>query len=305
MPRFRLLITPLARGAYFRDTLEVARAELHAHGFESEPVSIGTLNFLDIDKIADGTEAGRVLTRLSVAQAIFEVDGNTLRPLNHRPEFLLPPDLVFGAKYPGKTHEIVTQLAINLALRHAIRDVKTLIDPMAGRGTTLLWALRYGLNARGIEKDPQALDAFHAHVKKQTKLHRLKHQHDAGFIGKKGHGRFIRYTFGEHSAQLIHGDSRDAETLMGRQRFDTLVTDLPYGIRFDVGALQSLTAAWIKRIQPGGTMVLIFNRYRPKRKNLIEWIEGNGMEIQPFEAPHRMSEAIVRDLVVFRKHDAG
>lgn len=46
-------------------------------------------------------------------------------------------------------------------------------------------------------------------------------------------------------------------------------------------------------------MVLIFNALQPKRAELVEVFEGVGLTAQPFEAPHRMSESILRDLVVF------
>ncbi|MEM6532491.1 MAG: hypothetical protein AAF654_07695 [Myxococcota bacterium] len=292
MPRYSALLSPLARGAYFGDTLAVARAELEAHALAAEHRSVGPFDFFDVS-----TTDPALLARLSFIHGLFQ----NREPLTVQPGFNLPEDLVFGQKYPGKTHEIVTQLAINLALRFAKPGAKTLLDPMAGRGTTLAWALRYGLNARGIEKDGSALDAFHAHVKKTTKLHRLKHKHDGGHVGKKGFGRFTRYTFGESTMQLINGGTRDAETLVGRQRFDLIVCDLPYGIRFSREHLDEVAEPWSARLKDTGAMVLIFNRYQPSRKALTELFAPCGLIATPFAAPHRMSESIVRDLIVFTR----
>ncbi|MEO1481788.1 MAG: hypothetical protein AAFU77_06760 [Myxococcota bacterium] len=292
MRRYAALVSPLARGAYFQSTIEVATAELLAHGYDANHRRVGPFDFFDVE-----TDAPEALTRLSFVQGLFA----DREPLNVTPGFQLPSELVFGHKYPGKTHEIVTQLAINLALNFAAPGAKTLLDPMAGRGTTLSWAARYGLNARGIEKDESALDAFHAHVKKTTKLHRLKHKHEAGHVGRKGHGRFTRYTFGENSMQLIAGDSRDASTLVGKQRFDLIVSDLPYGVRFDREALEDLAPGWTARLKDRGAMVLIFNRNQPSRKALAELFGAQGLRCAAFEAPHRMSESIVRDLIVFTR----
>ena len=49
-------------------------------------------------------------------------------------------DFMFGTKYRGKTHELLTQYMLNLGLFH-LRPTRTqkvtLLDPMCGRGTTL------------------------------------------------------------------------------------------------------------------------------------------------------------------------
>ncbi|MEO1271450.1 MAG: hypothetical protein AAFX99_25430, partial [Myxococcota bacterium] len=121
-----------------------------------------------------------VAARLACVQGMFRVDEvGRLTPLDLQPDFRLPPSLVYGAKYRGKTHELVTQLALNVAVAHCRTGSppQTLLDPMAGRGTTLLWGLRYGLHGRGIEQDQGALDDLHRHIKRQTKLHRIKHEH--------------------------------------------------------------------------------------------------------------------------------
>ncbi len=305
-----LLITPLARGAYFTETPAVAEAELRTVVGES-PIEfrrIGGLDLLVFDAPPDHYGA---IARLSVTQGLFRLLGDSLRPLDAAADFVLPEDLVSGDKYQGKTHELVTQLAINVGLAQLEAPAKTLLDPMAGRGTTLLWALRYGLDARGIERDANALEAFHRHVKKQTKLHRLKHVRRAGFVGTKnkdGVGKFERFDFGTNSLQLIAGDTRDAESLLARQRFDLLVTDLPYGVRFKgrqqrsaLDILRETAQTWSERLRDGGAMVLIFNTYQPKPAELLELFEAQGLVHRVFSAPHRMSESIVRDLLVFQK----
>ena len=169
----------------------VAEAELRAC-FQVEHVEHVTLGPLDLIEVDLPSSAASGLMRLSWVQAIFEVkvqDKFTLSCLDVQADYQLPAALVWGQKYRGKPHELVTQLAINLVLSTAEHDRKypTLLDPMAGHGTTLLWAARYGINAYGVELEPQSIDHFERDVKRQTKLHRIKHstQHSASKKGKK------------------------------------------------------------------------------------------------------------------------
>lgn len=313
--KLKLLVSPLTKGAFFAQHLEVAQAELQAHVGECRvEVDVrGSLEFLTVELPA---AALPLLARLSFVQGIFEdTGGEGLRPLDQRAEFVLPEELVWGAKYAGKTNEVVTQLAINLALQRCeprgARSLR-LLDPMAGRGTTLLWAARYGLCALGIERDRRALDDLQRHVKKQTKLHRIKHQQSHGFVGRANRqdsGRFLQYVLGGATLKLIVGDSRDAVDLLQRERFDLIVADLPYGVqhvgprgtRNPMEEISACAPGWAASLRGGGAMVLIFNAKQPKRAELVLPFAAAGLVEQSFSARHRMSESIVRDLVVFTR----
>lgn len=308
--QLRLLVSPLARGAYFDAYLDVARAELRAH-LPGVDVASHRVGGLDLFAVEADEAALPALARLSFIQGVFLEDAaGGLVPLELEPGFLLPEALVFGAKYQGKTNELMTQLAINLGLRYCATDRSemTLLDPLAGRGTTLLWGLRYGLDATGIEQDPEAPRALHNHVKRQAKLHRIKHSHHKGFVAKKnkrGAGAFVRYELAGHSLRLITGDSARATDLLAQQRFDLVVSDLPYGVRFKGGARrgpQELIAAcadgWLASLRKGGAMVLVFNAYQPGRDELMAAFARPGYTVEEVSIPHRMSESIVRDLLV-------
>jgi hypothetical protein len=255
------------------------------------------------------------LSRLSFVQAIFrEIDGG-LQLLEQNRDFVLPEELVHGVKYAGKTNELATQLAINVAIHVADFDGSgppRLLDPMAGRGTTLLWAVRYGMDATGIEQDLRAPADLQRHVKKQSKLHRIKHSQEQGFVGprnRQDRGRFMEFDFKGPRLRLIVGDSTDAVQLLAAKRFQMLVVDLPYGIQHRSGSggadlldvLGSCAPGWAASLEPGGSAVLLFNSYRPKRPELIEVFSRAGLEVQDIALPHRMSESIVRDLVAFKK----
>lgn len=304
-----LLVTPLARGAYFADTLAVARAEL-ALVHPEAPVSVeqhATLTFLSVDLPAT---AAPELARLSFVQGVFERTPAGLQVLDADPGFSLPDGLVWGTKYRGKTHELVTQLALNAALAVASVD-GPLLDPMAGRGTTLTWAVRYGLSATGIEQDAKAREHLQRHLKRQTKLLRLKHTSTTGSTTKKsrdGSGRFVEMRFPAASLRLVTGDSRHTRRLVQNQRFATLVTDLPYGVQFGgsgtrspLAVVEAAADGWIDSLLPGGAMVLVYNRLQPRREALQAVFAERGLVPVPFEASHRMSESIWRDLLVFRK----
>lgn len=312
--KLMLLLSPLAKGAYFADAIDVAAAELMAVcPVEGDVVEQGGLTFFRVD--ADKRQV-RQLARLSFVQGIFEDTGDGLHIVDADPNFLLHEDLVYGAKYRGKTNELMTQLALNVALAHCHTDAMkkgkplSLLDPMAGRGTTLLWALRYGLNAKGVEVDRAAPDDLHRHIKKQSKLHKIKHQHQSGVVGtrKDSKGTYQHYTFGDVSLRLLTGDAQKTPTLVAQQKFDLVVSDLPYGVQFKgqkerspFSVVERCAKGWVASMREGASLVLVFNSYQPKRDDLIGLFEHHGLDAQPFEAPHRMSESIVRDVVVFQK----
>lgn len=305
----KLLIDPLARGAYFSDIVTVARAELEAvfPGVEATVDERRTVTFLDVSLEEDRAPE---LARLSFVQAIFAADGPSLRLIDASPDHLLPPELVWGAKYRGKTHELLTQLALNVAIAACEGEPTTLLDPMAGRGTTLLWGLRYGLEAWGVEKDGQALDHLQRHLKRQTKLHRLRHDLTRG--GKSGRdGAFldIRFPSTGGRLRLITGDSRQATERVQNKRFDLVVADLPYGVQFvgpsgtrnPLKTVAACAQGWANALQPGGALVLAYNRLLPAREQLAAPFVAAGLTLHPTEAPHRMSESILRDLLVLTK----
>ena len=328
----KLLISPLAQGAYFDDLDSVSLAEVSALYPEANAQvhRIGPLSFIDISWPKDSEHVSHTysaedqelkalsmsLMRLSFVQAVFQpvssTQPQTLRCLETSARFKLPKELVWGSKYRGKTNELVTQLGINLAIHYGEinhSSTPSLLDPMAGRGTTLLWAARYGLNATGMEIDKRALEHFQRDTKRQTKLHKLKHKVQRGSIGQgKRSPQFLEFKWPESSSKLIQGDSRQIDTLTRGQRFHYLVSDLPYGVQFGgeerrnpFGLIAQCAPAWTNALRSGGVMVLLFNSIQPKYHELRELLASLGLKHIPFSAPHRLSESIRRDLIIMRK----
>ena len=316
MKNLALLISPRAKSAYFNDLVEVAKAELGWLIGSDKTVTykkIGAMEFLEVESDEDQLSA---LSQLSFVYGIFEYQNEQLIPLAIEPAFNLHEDFVFGAKFKGKTNELLTQLLINVGLHSIeyknIADVK-LLDPMCGRATTLLWGMRYGMKTKGIEQDAKALADIRLNVKKWSKIHRQKHQFKDGFVGGKStkgnNGKFIEFEANDTSMRVITGDSTEAATLLKNERFHLIVTDLPYGVqhfttnqtRNPIAVLQGCAKDWIESLKPGGVMVLAFNRNIPRRKELIAVFTEHGLKPMAFTAPHQMSESIIRDIVILKK----
>lgn len=302
----KLLLNPVADGAFFEQTRAVARAslELLYPGVQIEDEVRGSLRLLHVDLPA-GTPG---IARLPFVQACLgEHPGGGLDVLDGEPGFDHPSSLVTAARYRGKTHEVVTQLAIELALSQIDGPAHRLLDPMAGRGTTLLWGCRYGLEAVGVEQDPRAPEHLHRHLKRQAKLHRIKHKYSQGWVGPKradGVGRFVDYRLRPGAIRLTTGDTRALGSLLGPKPFDILVVDLPYGVEFRgsraglLALLGEAAEAWAVAVRAGGAMVVVFNRLFTRPDALAAPFVDAGLERVDFEAPHRMSESIERDLMV-------
>jgi len=308
----KLLVDPLAAGAYFAEHLAVVTAVVESRfpGVSAAVDAHPTLTFLDVDLPVDAAAA---LVGLSGVQGVFEVVGDGLHVVDADPGLALPAELVWGAKYRGKTHELVTLLALNLAtITCTAPGPRRVLDPMAGRGTTLFWAARHGLSAWGIEQDPRAIADVQRHVKRQAQLHRIKHRESRGWVGPKrkdGVGHFVEYELPGATVRLVTGDSRRLPQLLGPQTFSIVVADLPYGVqhvgrdgtRNPLAVLEACASGWVDALAPGGAMVLIFNRLQPRRADLERVFADRGLEVRPIDVAHRMSESIWRDLLVLYK----
>lgn len=316
----KLLVSPLSKGAYFADHLQVAQAEFKVV-FPAAACSIKQFSNLDFIETDLSEQQIDQVARLSFVQGIFtETRSGDLKPLPVDHKFTLPEEFVFGVKYPGKTNELLTQLLINLGLAYGLEQEQyartgraiRLLDPMAGRGTSLFWAARYGLEALGIEQDSRALSAFEQHGKKTCKLQRIKHKFTQGVVGggkKSSSPKFSQFEFSGCNIRLVNGDSRIADQVTSKRIFDLIVSDLPYGVQHSTGGgtrnplavLEQCLPVWEKCLNKTGAMVLAFNSYQPKRVSLIAAAKEHGLIDVGFSAAHRMSESIVRDVVIFKK----
>lgn len=313
MNRYALQISPRAEGAFFAQTLGIAQAELA--GVEGlEPATLrqhGPLSFLEVRAPLERLQE---LTRLACIQGAFALEGDLMRPLDADPDFQLHPDFVWGEKYRGKTNETLTQLLINLALQTTGKPAEecTLLDPMCGRATSLLWAMRYGMRAVGIDQDGTIHRDLTRSLKKWSKLHRQTHKIQEGWVNranKRGSGKSFDFSAGGPSMRVVIGDTANAHDLTLRKPFDLLVTDLPYGVEHRAGRdtrspleiIEAAAPAWAKALAPGGAMAVAFNANLPKRAALLAAFDGLGLAEVHRPMAHRMSESILRDVLILQK----
>ncbi|MDR1355001.1 MAG: site-specific DNA-methyltransferase [Propionibacteriaceae bacterium] len=151
--------------------------------------------------------------------------------------FVMSDDLVTIPKYHGKTNEQFTRLLLNLTLATCVTGNQRpdVLDPLAGRGTTLSTAWLYGLDAAGVETDMRSFEALAAYFKTYLRTKRLKHS--ASVTPVRRDGKMLGHRFDavlrgspELKLSVFTGDTRDCAKLYGKRRFDCIVTDAPYGV---------------------------------------------------------------------------
>lgn len=309
---YRVLLNPASKSAYFAEYIQVAKAELELcfEGCDFLHEKIGTMDFfkvsLSLDQVAKVAE-------MSSVYGIFEEDGSSWVPMEIIPDFKCHPDFVFGSKFKGKTNELLTQMMVN-SVKSLVKvdGGLKILDPMCGRGTTLMWAMAYGIECRGIEKDPRSIEDIERNCKKWHKIHKAGWKFAEGFIGTKnkaGIGRYFQGSSQGSSFKHVIGDSKDCVSLLKGEKFSGIISDLPYGIqhradsqaRNPMGTLQICVPEWIKLLKSGGVMCLSYNTYMPKKKEMVTFLQEQGLTQIPFDATHRVSESILRDIVLFRK----
>jgi hypothetical protein len=271
-----------------------------------------------------GTDELRVLANLSSAYALFEmVEGGLLRPLGEPSLDRYDDDLITIQKYAGKTNEHFTKLLLNVTTLASSWGAEfltrqfTVLDPVAGRGTTLNQALMYGWNTVGIELDGTQLDAYSAFLRTYLQRKRLKHGTDLTPVrreGKRIGRRFDATIAGSQQVTLFGADTTMARSLMKGNSVDLIVGDLPYGVvhgsrtaaglrRGPAELLEESLPGWVALLRPGGAMGLSWNTHVAPRAEAIDMLEAHGLTVPDgfdgFE--HWVDQAITRDIVVARK----
>lgn len=321
--RYALLLAPSANRVYTRSAAALAEAELKAFGGLTiqAPIVLGGHSYL----IFEGApERLAELANLSTAYAFFEVlPDDLLRPVAAQPLDRFDDDLITIPKYAGKTNENFTKLLLNVtALASAWRDDLlrkqfTVLDPVAGRGTTLNQVLMYGWNAIGIEIDAKQVEGYEAFLKAYLRRKRIKHRAELTPVRREGKriGRRFHAEI-EQSCQvtLFQADTADARALMRAGSVDLIVGDLPYGVvhgsrtqagrvRGPAELLKSALPGWSQLLRPGGALGISWNTHVAPRESAIELLEANGLTVsEGFDGfEHWVDQGITRDIVVARK----
>ncbi len=333
--KLALLVSPSHNRVYAQAASALARAEL---GAVSESAlggvvtdiaerTLGSVPFVTFT-LPELTEPVRAwLSNLAATFALFRLDDDErLAPLELTRWDELDSDLVTIQKYTGKTNEVFTKLLFNVTLAAsafaAAKRPLSVLDPLAGRGTTLNQALLYGCHASGVEIDKKDFEAYALFIQRWLKDKRLKHQAVQGSV--KGHPKLDaelgvtkeRFKAGDTlRLTYVNADTHAIGQLWGPRSFDLIVTDAPYGVlhgaesgaataRKPLELLKTAIPVWRAALRPGGALGISWNTLVLRRAALAEILAGSGLDVcdtpayRAFE--HRVDSSIQRDLLVAR-----
>ena len=263
---------------------------------------------------AAGPESLARLANLSSAYAFFELHGDMLKPVVAAPLDVFDDDLLTIQKYAGKTNEHFTKLLLNVTALASSWDLLgrkfVVLDPVAGRGTTLNQALMYGWDAIGIEIDGKHVEAYAAFMKTYLQRKRIKHNADTTPVRRDGRRlgrRFDATIAGSQQVTLFDADTRESRKLMKAHCVDLIVADLPYNVVHKIGSPKQLLAdalpGWVDLLRPGGALGVSWNTHIAAREQAVALIEEAGLKVpEGFDGfEHWVDQGITRDIVVARK----
>ncbi len=263
-----------------------------------------------------------IVSNLSGTRAVFTLKGDALYPLDLKTLEWFDDDLITIQRYSGKTNEQFTHMLLNLTLaestaaheRAANEDQVHLLDPVAGRGSTLNRALVYGFDASGIELTDKDVEHYRTFITTYLKGHRVKHKTTSERFRKgdlAGASAFdVDIDRGRQNLRMACGDTSKAKELMPGQNFDLIVGDLPYGVRHTATAksarrsplelVQGAAHAWHSVLVRGGAIGLAWNLKTMTRKQVSAALAAAGFTIidHPRSFEHVVDRAITRDLIV-------
>ncbi len=319
-----MLLAPSLNRVYAGEAPRLAAAELAVTaGVDVEPVVVAGVDYLRFDTGDDETLL-RVVAQQSARLGLYEEVGGLLRPVELPVVDLLDEDLVTIPKYPGKTNEQLTRLLLNITLSQVVAGpgTRSVLDPLCGRGTTLLQAWRLGHDAAGVEADPKAVEAMAAYLKTYLRRKRLKHTAEMAPVRREGKSLGKRFdaeaSVVGHTLSLgvFTGDTRQSAKLWGKRRFDAIVTDAPYGVvhgsasdvrgggrdRSATSLLADAIPVWVGQLRMGGAVGISWNTLGTAREKLAEMLSAAGLSVRD-DGPwrrfaHRVDSSVHRDAIV-------
>lgn len=346
MKKYAVLLNPNHSRVYFEASKKLSAAELSlvlGNGgiecFEIREESFGGVPYLLF--LCRSPIDEKTLERLSYASfayALFEVleSGGELRlaPLQLPDPLYTKGGISCILKYSGKTNESFTRFMINLALFSSpfYGEHIKLLDPVAGKGTTLFEALSLGYDAYGIELSERAVHDSFTFLKKYLETEKFKHRTGLETINIQEKGVSAKRFSAELSKtkqemkenalkhwEIVCGNSQYADKYFKKNSFHLIVGDLPYGVQHgNVSAprqgsitrspkeLVSLCApSWHKVLKPGGVIALSWNSFVFSRQQFSLLLEDAGFSVfrgDIYESlEHRVDNSIKRDLIIAKK----
>ncbi|QGN33867.1 TRM11 family methyltransferase [Microlunatus sp. Gsoil 973] len=331
MPQYLILITPAANRVFAGQAAGLTATELEICAGTDRAAVSGVQSLAGVDYVgfetSDFAAIARSVAGLSSAYALFEQVGELLRPVELVNSDRFSDDLVTIPKYQGKTNEQFTRMLVNVTAASMSRSPTgpiTLLDPLAGRGTTLSVGLTLGYDVAGVESEVKAVEAYAAFLKTYLRRKRLKHKAGIDPVRREGRslGRRLQVEVtpeaGGRPQQLtvFTGDTRQSAALFGKRRFDLVVADAPYGVvhgssapgrrdRSPAALLADALPVWAGQLKPGGALGISWNTYGLTREELAAIATTAGLE--PLDdgpylrLGHRVDSAIYRDVFIARR----
>ncbi|MEL4358256.1 MULTISPECIES: TRM11 family SAM-dependent methyltransferase [unclassified Luteococcus] len=340
MPNHLMLLAPSANRVYAGESAELAAGELAISApFTTRvaPTTVAGVGYLGFDADQLGPAELTTIARQSATLALFGVEGDLLRPLELPSALSLDDDLVTIPKYPGKTNEQFTRLLVNVTLASidtalnpkAQQGPLAILDPLCGRGTTLLTAWLLGHHGYGVEGDEKSVEQGAAYLKTWLRRKRIKHTAEITPVRREGKslGKRFDARLKDEGLDLtiFTGDTRTSQALYGKKKFDAIVTDAPYGVvhgahhatdvrghagkrdRSPAGLIGEALPVWASQLKPGGALGISWNTYGLSREDLADLMRANHLAPQDGEPwrgfAHRVDASINRDLMVAVKQE--
>ncbi len=344
MVTYLALLTPSSNRVYAGEAPAITAAELRVLGRAAlgaavgdvRPTTLAGVPYLELT--LDGDARPPVLGQLAAVHALFAREGDLLRPVPMARTERLDDDMLSIPKYPGKTNEQFTRVLLNVTLASTAwaEQLTTrrfaILDPMAGRGTTLSWALTLGHDAAGVEIEHREVEAYSTFLRTYLRRKRIKHSIDLHPVRRDG--RHVAdllearvgldreaYAAGDgQSLALYAADTLATADLFGRRRFDAIVTDAPYGVahgsragaaprsgrdRSPAALLEAALPGWVSVLRTGGALGVAWNTHGLSRPDLAAICTAAGLSVcdeGPYlELAHRVDAGVKRDVLVARK----
>lgn len=328
MNKYRILINPSHNRVYYESAKKLAVAELNiCVGVSGVIVTVGGVDYIEFET-EDIAGKLQILSRLSFTFAIFEMNGELLKPIDPISSDVIGADINSVLKYQGKTNEQFTLMMLNIARANLLNTDSRLklIDPMAGRGTTLFESLRQGIDSYGIEIDQKSAHDSYIHMRKYLEGKKYKHSvserrlsgDNKAFKAKLSTVKISRALKDFSNIPLIYemveADSVNADKIYKKNTFDLLVADLPYGVqhaskigtkgkisRSPLDLLESTLSSYYNIMKPNGVVAFSFNVNVSSRQAMKDLLLRHGfspLDGTDYETmEHRVDQAILRDVI--------
>ncbi len=326
MPTIVAQIAPQRSTQYTEMVTELAPYEIELSTIGSniidsiQTVTLGSHNYLkfQLDTKVDDTHKA-AFNQLAMTDGYFlyhdridSVEGPFLLPIDIPTNTFLPHSLIATRRYRGKTNELFTQFICNIArYSSAYKSTPwhklTLLDPLAGGGTTLFAGLILGADVVGVEKDKKVVESTVAFIKQYAKEGKIPAKYREDRLKNVGKRWFITLN---QSARCVvgHGDTSEVKHFVnGLKRPQLIVTDLPYGIQHASEwqeMLVSALPAWSSMLADGGAMAFSWNATRFVRGDMIQLVESISdfkvLNHPPYDALSHQVDRVIknRDVIV-------